>query len=87
MRIPSLRTELRDHAIQSERSQAPAAGGKAPALPLPAAQPLSQAAGVLQALPEVDLDKVAAVRAALARGEISFDADKLAATIVAYHRG
>lgn len=87
MRIPSLRPELRDHAIQSDRSQAPAAGGKAAVQPLTAAQPPSQAAGVLQALPEVDLDKVAAVRAALARGEISFDADKLAATIAAYHRG
>lgn len=87
MRITPLRPELRDNAIQSDRSQAPAAGGKASALPQPAARPPSQAAGVLQALPEVDLDKVAAVRAALARGEIGFDADKLAATIAAYHRG
>lgn len=87
MRITPLRPELRDNAIQSDRSQAPAASGKASVAPLPAAQPLSQAAGVLQAQPEVDLDKVAAVRAALARGEISFDAHKLAATIAAYHRG
>ena len=87
MRITPLRPELRDNAIQSDRNQAPAGSGKATAPPLPAAQPLSQAAGALQAQPEVDLDKVAAVRAALARGEIGFDADKLAATIAAYHRG
>jgi len=46
-------------------------------------QPALQA---LEALPEVDEAKVQSVRAALARGEMPFDAAKLAALIESYHR-
>jgi negative regulator of flagellin synthesis FlgM len=38
-------------------------------------------------MPEVDEAKVAAVREALARGEIQFDAAKLAGLIARYHGG
>lgn len=38
-------------------------------------------------MPEIDLAKVAAVRDALAKGEITFDAGKLAGLIARYHGG
>lgn len=41
----------------------------------------------MRSLPEVDLDKVAAIKAALQRGEISTDAGALATSMLAYHNG
>lgn len=46
-------------------------------------QPALQA---IDALPDVDQAKVQAVREALAKGEMPFDAAKLAALIESYHR-
>jgi negative regulator of flagellin synthesis FlgM len=46
---------------------------------------LQVARAKLSAMPEVDMDKVAEVRAALERGEITFDAAKLAGLIVRDH--
>ncbi|PAU60112.1 flagellar biosynthesis anti-sigma factor FlgM [Pseudomonas indica] len=50
----------------------------------PSLEPLQDA---LRSLPDVDLDKVAAIKAALQRGEISSDADSLAGSMLAYHSG
>jgi negative regulator of flagellin synthesis FlgM len=47
---------------------------------------LQPALAALAALPEIDHEKVAALRDALARGELPFDAGKLAALIESYHR-
>jgi negative regulator of flagellin synthesis FlgM len=41
----------------------------------------------LSIMPQVDLDKVAAIRDALASGEISFDSLALASSMLGYHRG
>ncbi len=46
---------------------------------------LQAARAQLQQMPEIDHAKVAQVRAALERGEISFDAGKLAGLIARYH--
>lgn len=46
---------------------------------------LQVAQAALQALPDVDEAKVAALREALARGEVHFDASKLAGLISRYH--
>jgi len=46
---------------------------------------LQAAQAALQALPEIDEAKVAALREALARGEVHFDAGKLAGLISRYH--
>ena len=46
---------------------------------------LQAAQAALQALPDVDEAKVAALREALARGEVHFDANKLAGLISRYH--
>lgn len=47
-----------------------------------------QAAHVqLAAMPEVDAARVADIKAALARGEIAFDAQKIAGLVVRHHGG
>jgi negative regulator of flagellin synthesis FlgM len=48
---------------------------------------LKPAQAALAELPEIDQDKVAALREALAKGEIRFDADRLAQLIQRYHGG
>lgn len=40
----------------------------------------------MRALPEIDLDQVATIKQALARGELSSDVKVLAHSILAYHR-
>ena len=59
-------------------AQAPAASG---------ALPLEQVQEALGALPEVDLDKVAAIRDALARGEVSLDPGALSRSMLDFHGG
>lgn len=54
--------------------------------PLQAAT-LAPAQAALEAMPEIDNARVAAVRDALARGEIQFDAKRLAGLIERFHGG
>jgi negative regulator of flagellin synthesis FlgM len=49
--------------------------------------PLEQMHDALRAMPEVDLDRVAAIKQALQRGEISTDPGELAGSMLSYHRG
>ncbi len=49
--------------------------------------PLEQMQQALRALPEVDMEKVQAIKLALQRGEIPLDVAQLAHSILAYHRG
>lgn len=65
---------------------APAAGAAAEATPLQAGT-LAPAQEALAAMPEIDSARVAAVREALARGEIRFDAQRLAGLIERFHGG
>lgn len=60
------------------------ASGAAEQAPLQSAV-LQQAKDALQALPEIDRAKVDALREALAKGELPFDASKLAGLIDRYH--
>jgi negative regulator of flagellin synthesis FlgM len=62
--------------------------------PVPASAPgtlqsatLQPALAALRELPDVDNAKVAALRDALAKGQLPFDSAKLAALIERYHRG
>jgi len=48
---------------------------------------LEQLQSALRELPEVDLDKVAALKQALARGELSSDPQALASSMLTYHSG
>ena len=48
---------------------------------------LQQAKAALAALPEIDQARVAALRDALAKGELPFDAARLAGLIDRYHGG
>nr|MBF0683072.1 flagellar biosynthesis anti-sigma factor FlgM [Pseudomonas sp.] len=49
--------------------------------------PLEQMHDALRAMPEVDLDRVAAIKQALQRGEIDTDLGQLASSMLSYHRG
>ncbi|MEL7560568.1 flagellar biosynthesis anti-sigma factor FlgM [Stutzerimonas chloritidismutans] len=52
-----------------------------------ASLPLEQMHDALRAMPEVDLDRVAAIKQALQRGEITADVGDLASSMLSYHRG
>ena len=69
--------------VQSARAQSSTAS-RAAASAEPRLEQLQQA---LRALPEVDLDKVAQLKAALARGELSSDPAALAGSMLTYHSG
>lgn len=47
---------------------------------------LQPAMAVMNELPDIDQEKVSALKAALERGELPFHPDKLAALIERYHR-
>jgi negative regulator of flagellin synthesis FlgM len=48
---------------------------------------LEQLQDAMRQLPDVDTDKVLAIRAALARGELAIDTATLAKLMASYHRG
>ena len=61
-----------------------------PAAPAPAplqSAVLQPALAALRALPDIDHERVAALRDALARGELPFDAARLAGLIERFHGG
>jgi negative regulator of flagellin synthesis FlgM len=65
-------------------SAAPAAAA-APAAPELQSSVMQPAMAALRAMPDIDQAKVAAIRDALARGEIRFDAGRLAGLIERFH--
>lgn len=67
-------------AVSSAASAAPAAAERQSAV-------LEAAKAALREMPEIDEAKVAQLREALARGEVQFDAQKLARLISRYHGG
>ena len=73
----------------NEGVAAPAVGSAGPALQATVVESemLKPAQAALASLPEIDQDKVAALREALANGEIRFDANRLAQLIQRYHGG
>ena len=73
-------------AIAKTASAAPAVLGTDAAAALESSV-LQPAKTALDAMPEIDQAKVAALREALARGEISFDANRLAQLIQRFHGG
>jgi len=83
-------TAIPDGAPVQRAAEAPPAAGEAasaaPMVPAPlqsaVLQPATQA---MRAMPEVDLERVAQLRDALAKGEIPFDPAKLAGLIQRFH--
>jgi negative regulator of flagellin synthesis FlgM len=82
MRINSNRSE----AIITSTTASPVAKPAAPKM-ADATSTLGVAKQALQAGPEIDMVKVQAIRDALQRGEINFDADKVAGLMQKYHGG
>lgn len=74
-----------------QRVAEPAQAGAAPAPAAPAAPAglqsavLQPALAAMKDMPEIDHDKVAQLRDALAKGELPFDANKLAGLIQRFH--
>lgn len=88
MRIATGSTPLDATALRPALDAAaldPAAAAPAPA-PLQSAV-LQPALAALRALPDIDHERVAALRDALARGELPFDAARLAGLIERFHGG
>jgi negative regulator of flagellin synthesis FlgM len=88
MRIPTSTPD--GLAVQRVADSAPADGAEAAAAPAPAPAPLQSAVmqPALQAMremPEIDQEKVDMLRDALAKGELPFDAAKLAGLIQRFH--
>lgn len=77
-----------DSAAPAARTVAAAASVVAPDSGVGAQTALVQhAQAAVMAMPEVDDARVAEIKAALARGDISFDPQKLAQLIVRHHGG
>jgi negative regulator of flagellin synthesis FlgM len=76
-------TRVQDTAnVSSAAASSGHTGGSGPALQ---SAVLAPAMDALSAMSEIDHAKVAAIRDALAKGEIRFDAGKLAGLITRYH--
>ncbi|WP_295995834.1 flagellar biosynthesis anti-sigma factor FlgM [Rugamonas sp.] len=87
-------TAIPDGAAVQRSAEAAPPDSAAEASAAPAAQPapaplqsavLQPAMQALRAMPEVDLERVAQLRDALAKGEIPFDPAKLAGLIQRFH--
>ena len=72
--------------VEVTKKDAPAAVGASSASETLQSAVMQPALAALNELPDVDHAKVAALRDALAKGELPFDAGKLAALIQSYHR-
>ena len=83
---PVSETTRVDAPADAGSSAAPAAGSSSSNAPLQSAA-LAPALKALAEMPDIDQAKVDAVRDALAKGEIKFDAGKLAGLIARYHGG
>lgn len=70
--------------VQSVSAQPSASSTRAAASAEPRLEELQSA---LRSLPEVDMDKVATLKAALARGELLSDPQALAGSMLTYHSG
>lgn len=71
-------------AVISPSAQTETSGAPAPALQSAVLQPATEA---LAAMPDFDAARVAELRDALARGELPFDAGRLAGLIQKFHSG
>ncbi len=81
-------TATRSATAQDAADARAPVSGTAPltdAAPSARAASLARAREALRDAPEVDLERVEAVRAAIARGEVRFDADRLAGLIEQFH--
>ncbi|MCD0492715.1 flagellar biosynthesis anti-sigma factor FlgM [Chromobacterium violaceum] len=85
MQISSLSTWRGEKA--AGKTETAAATDAAPRAASPSAFAEAPLAASLRAMPEVDQSRVDEIRAALARGEVRFDAQRLAGLIEQYHGG
>ncbi|NDV12787.1 flagellar biosynthesis anti-sigma factor FlgM [Crenobacter caeni] len=70
---------------QAKSAQGTPAAVSAASAQTPEGARLARAREALREAPEVDLERVEAVRAAIARGEVRFDAERLAGLIEQFH--
>lgn len=77
-------TAAPDHASEATTAGAAASAAAAPALQSDVLQP---ALAALRDMPDIDHERVAQLRDALAKGELPFDAGKLAGLVQRFHGG
>lgn len=85
--LPEAAAAAKPPAAEPVTPKAAAAGAAAPASAELQSAVLRPALDALREMPEIDQAKVEALRDALARGELPFDAGKLAGLIERFHRG
>lgn len=83
---PSESLALRAAAVDSTPEAAAASAPAAPAAALQS-EVLQPALAALRAMPEIDHERVAQLRDALAKGELPFDPARLAGLIQRFHGG
>lgn len=74
-------------AVDGADHGATAAAGQAGAAPALQSDVLQPALAALRSMPDIDHDRVAQLRDALARGELPFDPAKLAGLVQRFHGG
>ena len=74
-------------SVTASAAQAPAAKKTVSTAASSESLPLEQLHDALGSLPEVDMDKVEQIKAALQRGEIKLDTGALSRSMLAYHNG
>lgn len=78
---------LAEIAASGSRERSPGGPVAAISVTAPVKPGLERIQAALGQLPQVDLDKVANLKAALAAGELSTDSATLSAAMLTYHRG
>jgi negative regulator of flagellin synthesis FlgM len=78
-------TAAAERVSETAGAESAAPASRAPAAPALQSSVMQPALAALRDMPEVDQAKVSAIRDALARGEIRFDAGRLAGLIERFH--
>jgi negative regulator of flagellin synthesis FlgM len=84
--IGTAATSAVSEVTRTESEMAPAAAASTSASESLQSAALQPALAAMRELPDIDHAKVAMLRDALAKGQLPFDAGKLAALIESYHR-
>jgi negative regulator of flagellin synthesis FlgM len=87
MKITGASAPVATVGIGTQAAAAPAPASAAAAAPALQSEVLQPAAKALAALPDFDAARVAELRDALAKGELPFDAGRLAGLIQRFHGG
>lgn len=84
---PAFNAQTEAPAAAPRKSATAESASNAPAAQSVAQLPLEQLQQAIGSLPDIDLDRVAAIKLALQRGDIPLDNAALSRAMLAYHNG